>query len=171
VQKFGAKGRITLWIAGTGVASVLPVVCITLATLFVESKTLTWYEICSHGDFLIIGAVLSIGGSVELLRVCLDREIADKQKALAAGLGVGGLFLLIAQLLLYILVLSRTLRYEERLLDPRNDLAREVEAGQGGVDPSFWIDFATTVVSPISLVLAILYGAAVVKLSIGGDSQ
>jgi hypothetical protein len=171
VQKFGAKGRITLWIIGTGVASVLPVVCITLATLFLASKALTWHEICSHGDFLIIGAVLSIGGSVELFRVCLDGEVADKQRGLAAVLAVGGLLLLVAQLLLYILVLGRTLRDEERLLGPSNDVTREVAVGQGGTGPMFWIDFATTVVSPVLLVLAILFGAAVVKLSIGGDSQ
>jgi hypothetical protein len=159
--------RVGLWLAGTAFASVLPVACIALATLFDGRQELSWTEICSHGDFLIIGAVLVIGSSVEMIRALVDKSVSDEWTVLAGFLAVGGIFLLVAQLVLYPLVLANSLNAEAQRLQTAVS-----EAGGSAPDPhlatpNVVVEAAATVVSPILLLLAVIFGAAVVRLSLG----
>jgi hypothetical protein len=96
--------RITLWLGGTGFASLLPVVSALLASVFGRERIPTWAEITGPGDFLLVAAVLSIGSLMELIRLFLEGRLVGQRLRLPAISAVGLAFLLVVDLPMYAFV-------------------------------------------------------------------
>jgi hypothetical protein len=154
--RLSCKYRVVMWLIGTGIASILPVAGVVVATLFVEQKTLSWNEICRHGDFLVIAAVLTIGSMVELIRLLMEKRLSNWDLLVAGGLALGALILLITDLILYPLILYIAMKIDV-----------EHWPGQRPIDPRAmnYINYITAG-SPLFLILAVVTGALTVRLMV-----
>lgn len=154
--RLSCKYRVVMWLIGTGAVSVLPVIGVIVATIFVEEKTLSWNEICRHGDFLIIAAVLTIGSMVELIRLLMEKRLAKGDLYVAGGLTLGAIPLLIVDLILYPLVLYNAMKIEiEASLYQHTADSRAIAV----------INYITDL-SPLLLILAVATGALTVRLMV-----